>query len=214
MTRKFGEFTPQERAANLEKARKTKAARARARAGMPPYLDWAWAGQQEQEIRMTQAQIDEWRQDLREIGRIYHVRISSKSGIDDKSARRIAILVRNGFLARFEPTTHHKAAAWQRLVNLSGFIEGDVYQEARRLHISCLEIESEERIMAMGHKAKGFDVLKLNAEVNETNAEIMQIIFENLLNSQKGEPERAAGKRNVRGRKVVPPRIAHQRHGR
>lgn len=124
----------------------------------------------------------EWGIELQDIGKRYHIRKSTK--MEDKGARRIAILVSESFLRDFSNTV--PAARFGGFVNMAGFIQSDVYRQAKQLNLSCAEIEEEERIREMGAKGRGFDPLKLHPDTDEHNPGLMEFIFDNLLKYQKG----------------------------
>lgn len=152
-------------------------------------------GVTKQEVR---AKIAEWGVELQSIGRRYHIRSTNKQ--DDRSARRIAILVCESFLRCFSVPADK---SWGKAVHFAGFIQSDVYRQAKQLNLSCAEIEEEERIKEMGRKGQGFDPLKLHPDTGGHNPGIMQIVFDNLLKHQESE-ENGPPKRKVAGRKVLP----------
>ena len=169
-----------------------------------------------QEVR---ARIAEWKVELQALGRRYHIRPGNRQ--DDRSARRIAILVGESFLRhfpmkrwekeyphnRFTPVAE-KSYAEDRVIHLAGFIEADVYREAKRRCLSCAEIEAEERIRELGRKGHGIDPLKLHPDTGGHNPGIMRMVFDNLLKNQAGEEdeqfERKVAKRGILPGIVLP----------
>ena len=147
-----------------------------------------------QEVRIR---IAEWEIELQSIGRRYHIRQTNKQ--EDKSARRIAILVSESFLIhfpmkrwekeyphnRFTPVAA-KSYVEDRVIHLAGFIEADVYREAKRRCLCCVEIEEEERIRELGKKGHGIDPLKIHPGTGGHNPGIMRIVLDSLLKNQEG----------------------------
>ena len=164
-----------------------------------------------QEVRIR---IAEWKIELQSIGRRYHIRPTNRQ--DDTSARRIAILVGESFLRHFpmkrwEKEYPHnqftpvaeKSYTEDRVIHIAGFIEADVYREAKRRCLYCVEIEEEERIRELGRKGHGMNPLKMHPDAGGHNPGIMKIVFDNLLKNQEGE-ENEQFERKVAKRDILP----------
>ena len=153
----------------------------------------------------------EWLKGLQARGRRYQIRPGKRQ--DDKSARRIAILVSESFLRHFpmkrwaKDYPHNrltpvaeKSSAEDRVIHLAGFLEADVYREARRRCLHCGEIDEEERIRELGRRGRGIDPLKLHPDTGEHNPGLINLIFDNLLINQEGvqnEQSRRDFKRSI-----------------
>jgi len=145
----------------------------------------------------TQNRLKDWLQELQSIGKRYRIVVAKRS--DDKSARRIAILVGNSFLQVFSINRcadEEKLESNNSRLHFSGFMESDVYREAKLLGLHCLEIEEEERIRQLGRNGIGVDPLKLHPDTGAHNPKLLKLIFENLLLN-------SAGKQNGIERKIT-----------
>jgi len=157
-----------------------------------------------------------WKNELQALSRRYHIRPGKRR--DDKSARRIAILVSESFLRHFPmkrwtkeyPNDRFTSAAKKsyvedRVVHIAGFLEADVYREAKRRCLHCEEIEAEERIRELGRRGRGIDPLKLHLYIGVHNPGLVRIVFDNLLKHQEGVQDEQFQRKAVA--RVALPRI-------
>jgi hypothetical protein len=163
------------------------------------------------------ARIGNWLTELQIIGKRHHIRPTNKQ--DDRSARRIAILVSESFLRHFRmkqstiPYPHsvstpveEKSYPEDRRIHYAGFIECAVYRETKHRCLYCAEIEEEERTRNLGRKGHGFDPLKLHPETHWHNSEDIQRTFDKLLSHIHKKEGIPSGKRRrqARARRVQP----------
>ena len=117
--------------------------------------------------------LNQWKKGLIRLTKKHNIRLS-KTITDDKSAKRIAVLVSELFIEVFKEVKH------------SGYIEADLFLTAKRMKLKCDEIDEEMRIQEIGRKVKGFDPLKIHNLTKEHNEKLMNEIFDIILNNLKG----------------------------